>query len=231
MGQGPTYQEKLGCVVSAVCVNYLDVKVYSIDNNGKEKRSYHNSWVIDIEITQKNASILARGGRCRWKLENECFNTLKNQGYAIDNSYGHGDKNLCFNFYLLTLKGSAAWVASFRVTPSQYLDIELLSKRKVKKVYAKVETMDIYIPEPLRNADGSPIYMSINVSTSSDAARASSVGIFAHVDAVKITTADRIRKLSGDIRKVGEVHDGESTTDFMSQDSTKLTFRLISFPK
>jgi len=46
---------------------------------------------------------LARGGRCRWKLENECFNTLKNQGYAIDHSYGHGDKNLCFNFYLLTL--------------------------------------------------------------------------------------------------------------------------------
>ncbi len=29
--------------------------------------------------------------------------TLKNQGYAIDHSYGHGDKNLCFNFYLLTL--------------------------------------------------------------------------------------------------------------------------------
>lgn len=87
----------------AIRVNYLDIKVYSTDKNGKEKRSYHNSWVTDIEITQKNAGILARGGRCRWKLENECFNTLKNQGYAIDHSYGHGDKNLCFNFYLLTL--------------------------------------------------------------------------------------------------------------------------------
>ena len=87
----------------AIRVNYLDVKVYSTDKNGKEKRSYHNSWVTDIEITQKNVGILARGGRCRWKLENECFNTLKNQGYAIDHSYGHGDKNLCFNFYLLTL--------------------------------------------------------------------------------------------------------------------------------
>ena len=47
--------------------------------------------------------LFAQGGRCRWKLENECFNTLKNQGYVIDHSYGHGDKNLCFNFYLLTL--------------------------------------------------------------------------------------------------------------------------------
>ena len=46
---------------------------------------------------------LARGGRCRWRIENECFNTLKNQGYNIERNYGHGDKNLCFNFYLLTL--------------------------------------------------------------------------------------------------------------------------------
>jgi len=87
----------------AIQVNYLDVKVYSVGKNGKEKLSYHNSWVTDIELTQKNVAILARGGRCRWKLENECFNTLKNQGYTIDHSYGHGDKNLCFNFYLLTL--------------------------------------------------------------------------------------------------------------------------------
>jgi hypothetical protein len=87
----------------AIQVNYLDVKVYTTDKNGKEKLSYHNSWVTDIEVTCKNIEILARGGRCRWKLENECFNTLKNQGYAIDHSYGHGEKNLCFNFYLLTL--------------------------------------------------------------------------------------------------------------------------------
>lgn len=63
------------------------------------------------------------------------------------------------------------------------------------------------------------------------AARASSVGIFAHIDAGKTTTAERIRKLSGDINKVGEVHGGESTIDLMSQDSTKPTFGLISFPK
>lgn len=87
----------------AILVNYFDVKVYTTDKNGKEKISYQNSWVTDLEVTQKNVGTLVRGGRCRWKLENECFNTLKNQGYAIDHSYGHGQKNLCFNFYLLTL--------------------------------------------------------------------------------------------------------------------------------
>jgi len=43
-----------------------------------------------------------KGGRCKWKIENECFNTLKNQGYCIDHSYGHGE-NLSFSVYLLPL--------------------------------------------------------------------------------------------------------------------------------
>lgn len=33
----------------------------------------------------------------------ECFNTLKNQGYHLTHNYGHGEKHLAFNFYLLTL--------------------------------------------------------------------------------------------------------------------------------
>ena len=36
-------------------------------------------------------------------MENECFNTLKNQGYHLTHNYGHGEKHLAFNFYLLTL--------------------------------------------------------------------------------------------------------------------------------
>ena len=56
-----------------------------------------------VEIRSDNVAILVRAARCRWKIENECFNTLKNQGYYIEHNYGHGKKNLCFNFLLLTL--------------------------------------------------------------------------------------------------------------------------------
>jgi len=35
-----------------------------------------------------------RGGRARWKIENETFNTLKNQGYHLEHNYGHGEQNL-----------------------------------------------------------------------------------------------------------------------------------------
>ncbi len=44
------------------------------------------------------------------------------------------------------------------------------------------------------------------------------IGIFAHVDAGKTTTTERILKLTGRIHKIGEVHEGEATTDFMDQE-------------
>ena len=44
------------------------------------------------------------------------------------------------------------------------------------------------------------------------------IGIFAHVDAGKTTTSERILSLTGKIHKIGEVHDGEATTDFMDQE-------------
>ena len=54
-----------------------------------------------------------------------------------------------------------------------------------------------------------------------DLTRYRNIGIFAHVDAGKTTTTERILKLTGKIHKIGEVHDGAATTDFMEQDQER----------
>ena len=54
-----------------------------------------------------------------------------------------------------------------------------------------------------------------------DITRYRNIGIFAHVDAGKTTTTERILKLTGKIHKIGEVHDGAATTDFMAQEQER----------
>ncbi|MBW2708750.1 MAG: transposase, partial [Deltaproteobacteria bacterium] len=58
------------------------------------EKTQHFSWVTDFTITKGNAYELMRGGHARWKIENETFNTLKNQGYHFGHNYGLGKKNL-----------------------------------------------------------------------------------------------------------------------------------------
>jgi elongation factor G len=54
-----------------------------------------------------------------------------------------------------------------------------------------------------------------------DITRYRNIGIFAHVDAGKTTTTERILNLTGRIHKMGEVHDGAATTDFMEQEQER----------
>ena len=84
---------------NSVTVNFLEYHLI----NQKGKVTYRNSWVTDFQISEQNILQLVQAGRCRWKIENECFNTLKNQGYYIEHNYGHGKQYLSYNMYLLTL--------------------------------------------------------------------------------------------------------------------------------
>lgn len=76
-----------------------------IDPKGRPQETrVHFSWVTDYEINDKNIMQIMRGGRARWKIENETFNTLKNQGYEFEHNFGHGNKNLSTVFgYLMFL--------------------------------------------------------------------------------------------------------------------------------
>jgi len=69
----------------------------------KGAKVQHFSWITDFTLTKWNLGTIMRGGRARWKIENETFNTLKNQGYHFEHNYGHGKKNLSVNFATLMM--------------------------------------------------------------------------------------------------------------------------------
>lgn len=73
----------------------------TIKKNGK--RTFRNAWVTDLSITSENIEEIVRGGRARWKIENEGFNTLKNHGYHLNHNFGHGKNNLANALFLLNL--------------------------------------------------------------------------------------------------------------------------------
>jgi hypothetical protein len=80
-------------------VHFLEYKEH--DAEGKCRKNF--TWITDLYITRRNAWLFASGGRARWHIENETFNTLKNQGYHYEHNYGHGQQNLSVVFAMLMM--------------------------------------------------------------------------------------------------------------------------------
>lgn len=87
----------------SVQVSVMRLRICKPKQDGTYDISWVGTWITDLPINASNVVQLVEAGRCRWRIENECFNSLKNQGYEIKHNYGHGDEHLCFNFYLFTL--------------------------------------------------------------------------------------------------------------------------------
>lgn len=71
-------------------VNWFEIEI----RNAKGETTYRNSFVTDLPVGPDNVVELAACGRARWKIENETFNVLKNKGYNLEHSFGHGKQHL-----------------------------------------------------------------------------------------------------------------------------------------
>ncbi len=74
-----------------------DIRVTFVEyweENPDRKKLLHFSWVTDLPVTPDNVHEFMRGARARWKIENETFNTLKNQGYHFGHNFGLGKQHL-----------------------------------------------------------------------------------------------------------------------------------------
>jgi hypothetical protein len=84
--------------------SHVDMRVNFIEYwEISDTKVQHFSWVTDLHVSKRNVFHLMRGGRARWKIENETFNTLKNQGYHFEHNYGHGTQNLSVVFAVLMM--------------------------------------------------------------------------------------------------------------------------------
>ncbi len=81
-----------------VWVNFL--RCVETDAQGQE---HEWTWVTDLDLSADEMVQGARGGRARWRIENETLNTLKNQGYHFEHNYGHGDQHLAVVFAWLMM--------------------------------------------------------------------------------------------------------------------------------
>ncbi len=113
-GYGTSYERQdrdAGLVHRVRCVtdvprneSHAEVRVHCIESWDIGADSVqHLSWVTDLRVSQRNVSHLMRGGRARWKMENETLNTLNNHGYHCEHNDGHGMYHLSVVFAVVMM--------------------------------------------------------------------------------------------------------------------------------
>jgi hypothetical protein len=84
-------QVPLRAGANALRVNWCEVTVVREDTG---EQVYHNAWITSHALNADTVGEVADAGRARWKVENEGFNVLKNQGYQFEHNFGHGQQHL-----------------------------------------------------------------------------------------------------------------------------------------
>lgn len=92
----------------ALAVNWLAVSI----TDAKGKTTYDGAFVTSLPLTADNVIEVAACARARWKIENESFNVLKNNGYNLAHNFGHGKKYLARIFATMNLLAFAFHTAN-----------------------------------------------------------------------------------------------------------------------
>ena len=92
--------------INAISLNqsHPDLRVNFLDYwEIREGEEFNFSWITDLELTVNTVQLVMKGGRSRWHIENQTFNTLKNQCYEFEHNFGHGKQYLATVFAMLMM--------------------------------------------------------------------------------------------------------------------------------
>jgi len=127
-------------------VNWISLTI----TNKKTGKSTTKSFVTSLSASKGNIVELLDCARARWKIENETFNVLKNNGYNLEHNYGHGKQYLAMLFATMNL------LAFGYHTICDHLDELWIKARKTKgsrkRFFEHVRTITVYIVFPSWNA-------------------------------------------------------------------------------
>ena len=128
-------------------VNNINYRSFPFDvlelkefNSSSDKKYTKFVWLTNISINSSNFNIIAKGGRLRWKIENEGFNIQKNRGYNLEHPYSQNEISMK-NFYLLL---QIAHILS------QLIEKGSLLKDKIEKVFGSITNIFHQLLEDLR---------------------------------------------------------------------------------
>jgi len=83
----------------ALKVNWIGVTL----TNASGKTTYDGAFATSLPVTRESVAEIAACARARWKIENESFNVLKNNGYHLEHNFGHGKQHLAKTFAAMNL--------------------------------------------------------------------------------------------------------------------------------
>lgn len=115
-------------------VNFLEYEEHS--TNGKLQKF---TWITDLPLTKETVTLVMKGGRARWHIENQTFNTLKNQGYQFEHAFGHGYKHL--STVLAMLMFLAFLVDQVQETCCEFFQKALKKLKRKKYLWEKMRTI------------------------------------------------------------------------------------------
>jgi hypothetical protein len=114
--------------------------------DAKGKQTYANAFVTSLPVTRQTVDEIATCARARWKIENESFNILKNNGYHLEHNFGHGKENLAMMFAAMNLLAFA-----FHTVCDCLEDLWIkarLAKRARKRLFEHIRTITAYLVFP-----------------------------------------------------------------------------------
>ena len=147
-GKKLTYRHRWFCGAplregkDALSVNWIGLTIF----DAKGKATYENAYVTSLPVSKETVAEIAACARARWKVENETFNVLKNNGYHLEHNFGHGKQNLAKTFAAMNLLAfafhticdclEAAWTQARE------------AKRARKRFFQHIATITAYLVFP-----------------------------------------------------------------------------------